>query len=107
MSSEQTPTPSDSKPNSGSGDHINLKVVGNDHNEMFFKIKRSTQLKKLMDAFCTRQGKLLNSVRFLYDGERIREDQTPQELDMEDGDTIDVMVEQTGGSALATQRNQS
>eukprot|EP00232_Nephroselmis_pyriformis_P003981 CAMPEP_0182908666 /NCGR_PEP_ID=MMETSP0034_2-20130328/35332_1 /TAXON_ID=156128 /ORGANISM="Nephroselmis pyriformis, Strain CCMP717" /LENGTH=43 /DNA_ID= /DNA_START= /DNA_END= /DNA_ORIENTATION= len=28
--------------------HINIKVKGQDGNEVFFKIKRSTQLKKLM-----------------------------------------------------------
>ncbi|CAG8495933.1 2313_t:CDS:2 [Paraglomus brasilianum] len=79
-------------------EHINLKVVGNDHNEVFFKIKRTTQLKKLMEAYCERQGKAMASVRFLYDGERIQAHHTPAELDMEDGDAIDVMVEQLGGA---------
>ena len=36
--------------------HINIKVKAQDGTEIFFKIKRSTQLKKLMDAYCTRQG---------------------------------------------------
>ncbi|ORX45265.1 ubiquitin-like protein [Hesseltinella vesiculosa] len=80
-----------------STDHINLKVVGADNNEVFFKIKRSTPLRKLMDAFCERQGKAPGSVRFLYDGNRVLPVNTPDELDMEDGDTIDVMVEQIGG----------
>ncbi|KAI8378050.1 ubiquitin-related domain-containing protein [Radiomyces spectabilis] len=80
-----------------STEHINLKVVGSDNNEVFFKIKRTTQLKKLMDAYCDRQGKSPNSVRFLYDGNRVLPTHTPNELDMEDGDTIDVMVEQIGG----------
>lgn len=69
-----------------------------DQTEVFFKIKRSTQLKKLMEAYCERQGKAVNSVRFLYDGERIQPTNTPNELEMEDGDSIDVMVEQVGGS---------
>ncbi|KAF9585606.1 Small ubiquitin- modifier 1 [Lunasporangiospora selenospora] len=81
-----------------SSEHINLKVVGADSTEVFFKIKRSTQLKKLMDAYCDRQGKSLQSVRFLYDGERIQPNNTPSELEMEDGDSIDVMVEQVGGA---------
>ena len=34
--------------------HINIKVKAQDGTEIFFKIKRSTQLKKLMDAYCTR-----------------------------------------------------
>ncbi|KAF9359287.1 hypothetical protein BGX26_012667 [Mortierella sp. AD094] len=84
----------DKKPEAGSAEHINLKVVGQDHSEVFFKIKRSTQLKKLMEAYCDRQGKAVTSVRFLYDGERIQPTNTPNELEMEDGDSIDVMVEQ-------------
>ena len=43
----------------------------------------------------------MNSVRFLFDGNRVNPNQTPQELDMEDGDVIDVMVEQQGGGAVA------
>lgn len=47
---------------------------------MTFKIKRQTVLKKLMDAYCERQGKSFESLRFLYDGERIRPEQTPEEV---------------------------
>ncbi|KAI8343632.1 ubiquitin-related domain-containing protein [Chlamydoabsidia padenii] len=81
-----------------STEHINLKVVGNDNNEVFFKIKRTTPLRKLMDAYCERQGKSAGSVRFLYDGNRLLPTNTPDELEMEDGDSIDVMVEQIGGA---------
>ena len=49
-----------------------------------------------MNAFCQRQGVAINSVRFLFDGERLSANQTPRELEMEDGDVIDVMVEQMG-----------
>ena len=55
-------------------------------------------MSKLMTAFCQRRGIPLTSARFLFDGERIAEQQTPAELDMEDGDTIDVYMEQTGGA---------
>jgi len=65
---------------------------------VFFKCKADTKLEKLMRAFCQRQGVAIESVRFLFDGNRIRENQTPNELDMEDGDSIDVVVAQVGGS---------
>ncbi|CAO3691042.1 unnamed protein product [Rhizopus stolonifer] len=90
----------DKKEPIASAEHINLKVVGSDKNEVFFKIKRSTQLRKLMDAYCERQGKTPGSVRFLYDGLRVKDNNTPNELDMDDGDSIDVMVEQIGGLLL-------
>ena len=50
-----------------------------------------------MDAYCQRQGLSANNVRFLFDGERLHETQTPKELNMENGDEIDVLVEQVGG----------
>jgi hypothetical protein len=37
-------------------DHINLRVVSQDSNEVFFKIKRTTPLRKLMDAYCQRNS---------------------------------------------------
>ncbi len=45
-----------------------------------------------MDAYCQRQGLSNNQCRFIFDGERIKEDDTPDTLEMENGDEIDVMV---------------
>lgn len=53
-----------------------------------------------MDAYCQRQGLTSGNVRFLFDGERLHETQTPSQLNMENGDEIDVLVEQVGGCAL-------
>ena len=78
-------------------DALNLKVVTQDGNEIFFKCKMTTPLEKLMKAFCNRQGVAASSVRFLFEGTRINPNSTPKELEMEDGDVIDVMVEQQGG----------
>ncbi|PVU95526.1 hypothetical protein BB561_001768 [Smittium simulii] len=72
-------------------EHINLKVVGADNQDIFFKIKRSTRLEKLMQAYCDRTGTAMSSVRFLFDGQRLAPSNTPNELEMEDGDTIDAM----------------
>jgi hypothetical protein len=130
----------DHTPGAGAGDkpeeppqpeHLNIKVTDN-NNEVFFKIKRTTALKKLMDAFCDRQGKMPNQVRFLFDGARVQPTDTPQtvshpslydnrrfplalssmlpsivsssiarltspQLEMQDGDTLEVHQEQIGG----------
>ncbi|KAM1000682.1 hypothetical protein ACFX2I_007284 [Malus domestica] len=69
----------DKKPTDQSA-HINLKVKGQDGNEVFFRIKRSTQLKKLMNAYCDRQSVEFNSIAFLFDGRRLRAEQTPDEV---------------------------
>ncbi|KAL2472932.1 Small ubiquitin-related modifier 1 [Forsythia ovata] len=87
----------DKKPGDSSS-HINVKVKGQDGNEVFFRIKKSSQLKKLMTTYCDRQSVDLNAIAFLFDGRRLRAEQTPDELEMEDGDEIDAMLHQTGGS---------
>ncbi|CDR42898.1 CYFA0S10e03598g1_1 [Cyberlindnera fabianii] len=73
--------------------HINLKV-SDGQSEIFFKIKRSTPLKRLMEAFAKRQGKALTSLRFFADGTRVTPESTPDELELEDGDVIEAHQEQ-------------
>jgi preprotein translocase subunit SecD len=58
-------------------EHLNIKVTDNS-SEVFFKIKRTTNLKKLMDAFCDRSGKSRSSVRFLFDGQRVQDTDSPE-----------------------------
>ncbi|KAG1896831.1 small ubiquitin-related modifier [Suillus fuscotomentosus] len=77
------------------------QVVSSTGDEVFFKIKSNTKLSKLQGAYATKVGKDVGSIRFLYDGSRINDDDTPASLEMEDNDTIDVMVEQVGGSSPA------
>jgi len=78
-------------------EHINLKVVGQDGQIVNFKIKTHTALKKLMSAYCARSKLAQSTVRFRFDGQAISENDTPRGLDMEDGDTIEVFQQQTGG----------
>lgn len=66
------PRPEEAPPS----EHLNIKVTDS-NSEIFFKIKRTTALKKLMDAFCDRSGKTPSSVRFLFDGQRVQGTDTP------------------------------
>ncbi|XP_074650247.1 small ubiquitin-related modifier 3-like [Tubulanus polymorphus] len=84
----------DVKPGS---EHINLKVSGQDGSIVHFKIRKSTPLKKLMQAYCDRQGVSYKQVRFVFDGNRVNEGDTPSLLEMDDEDTIEVFQQQTGG----------
>jgi small ubiquitin-related modifier len=82
--------------------HINIKVKDQDNNEVFFKVKRSTQLEKLMTAYASQQGQARDSLRFHNcDGQRIQPNDTPDSLEMEDGERIDVFQEQQGGRKLS------
>jgi len=94
---DHQPKTEDSKAAAAPAEFVSLKVVSQDGSEVFFKIKKHTPLRKLVDAYCQRQGQSTSAIRFLYDGRRIQPDQTPKDLGMEDGDIIDAMLQQTGG----------
>uniref|UniRef100_A0A8D0IIH4 Small ubiquitin like modifier 1 n=1 Tax=Sus scrofa TaxID=9823 RepID=A0A8D0IIH4_PIG len=68
-----------------------------DSSEIHFKVKMTTHLKKLKESYCQRQGVPMNSLRFLFEGQRIADNHTPKELGMEEEDVIEVYQEQTGG----------
>ena len=78
-------------------EQINLKVMGQDGNVVQFKIKKHTALKKLMSTYCERAGLDMQTIRFTFDGNRIKDSDTPKDLDMEEGDTIEVFQQQSGG----------
>ena len=66
----------------GNSEHLNIKVTDG-NNEVFFKIKRSTKLEKLMRAFCERQGKDPKTARFLFEGNKVNTGDTPDTVSSE------------------------
>ncbi|XP_036114073.1 small ubiquitin-related modifier 1-like [Molossus molossus] len=79
------------------GEFIKLKVIGQDSSEIHFKVKMTTHLKNLKESYCQRQGVPMDSLRFLFEGQRVADNHTPKELGMEEEDVIDVYQEQMGG----------
>lgn len=77
---------------------INVRVVSQNGNEVQIKMKPTTEFRRMMKAYCERQGVSQSAVRFLFDGQRVGEEQTPKELGMESDDVIDVVLQQTGGT---------
>ena len=76
---------------------LNIRLRVHTGEETFFKLKKTTKLDKVFNAYSTRKGVAATSLRFLFDGSRVRGDQTPADIDMEDGDQLDCMLEQQGG----------
>ena len=70
------------------GETITLKVVCEDGDEVFFKIDPDTRLRRLMRAFCQRQGVRREQVRFLFDDKPLRDEETALDLEMVDQDAI-------------------
>ena len=66
-------------------------------NEIHFRVKQTTLMGKLKKSYSERVGVPIASLRFLFDGRRINDDETPKALEMEQDDVIEVYQEQTGG----------
>ncbi|GMR55373.1 hypothetical protein PMAYCL1PPCAC_25568, partial [Pristionchus mayeri] len=88
--------------NSGDGNavYINLKVAGynSDMDVVKFRLKYETSMGKLKRSYAERIGVPVTSIRFLFDGRRINNDDTAMSLEMEDDDVIEVYREQPGGA---------
>jgi small ubiquitin-related modifier len=69
---------------------------------MFFKVKKGTAMRKIMQAFADRKGVALDVLRFTIDGARVNAEDTPKMLEMEDGDQIDVLLQQLACSKTKT-----
>ncbi|NXK69804.1 SUMO3 protein, partial [Sylvietta virens] len=74
-----------------------LKVGGQDGSMVQFRIKRRCPLSKLMKADSCRQGLSMRYFIFLFDGQPVKEADTPAQLEREHEDTIEVYKQQTGG----------
>jgi small ubiquitin-related modifier len=61
-----------------------VKDQGGD--EIFFKVKKTTKMSKVFDAYAQRKGVAITSLRFLIDGDRIDAAETPKSLELEDQD---------------------
>ncbi|KAJ0333899.1 hypothetical protein COL922a_010271 [Colletotrichum nupharicola] len=98
----QAPAPEDAAPHGAAetpnNAAINVKIVDTTGHTIVFKIKRDTRMQKVMAAFCERQGKDPKSVRFIFDGTRLVEDDTPRILDLEEDDVIEAQQEQIEGA---------
>jgi small ubiquitin-related modifier len=82
----------------GDSQHVNLTIKDPQGEESYFKVKRSTRMRKLFQAFCKRNSLDPATIRFFFQGERINEDHTPDDIGFRDGDKIDSFVRQTAGS---------
>ena len=75
--------------------------------EVVFRVKTTTKLQRLFDTYALRKGLDVGSLRFLLDGKRLNGDQTPEDVDMEDGDQIDVFQDAFSASLRAAKRPRS
>ncbi|KAH0468865.1 hypothetical protein IEQ34_002097 [Dendrobium chrysotoxum] len=66
----------------------------NEETTLHLKVKIQDGLKKLMNDYSNYH---YFPVAFFFDGHQIREEDTPESLNMEDGDEIIALIQQTSG----------
>ncbi|XP_071961762.1 small ubiquitin-related modifier-like [Antedon mediterranea] len=93
-----TTTTTSNTTGTNNSEYITLKVTSQDNSEVHFKVKMTTTMKKLKESYCSRIGVPIPTLRFLFDGQRISDEQTAKDLEMEDDDVIEVYQQQTGGN---------
>ena len=69
---------------------IHINVTSQNYEDLIFKIKLNTKFKKLFDKYYQKFNiEDKDSVRFIYDGEPINEDQTPESINIGPGEVIE------------------
>ena len=47
---------------------------------VLLQVKRHTPFQKIFQAYCTRKGLQLSDVKFIYDSDRLKAEETPQQV---------------------------
>jgi len=102
-SSATTPAGAGSDCMQPASDQMTIRVVDQHTNEVFFKVRPTTKVQKILRAYTECHNVSLGTFRFTYDGIRLPDlkagvsDDTIAKWQMEGGDQIDVRVEILGG----------
>jgi len=70
---------------------IKIRLVAMDCSEIHFRVKKSIQMGKIKKEYEERTGIPIISLRFIFEGSRINDDDTPRNLGMEKNEAIEVI----------------
>ncbi len=79
-----------------SAEEITFRLKDQNGEETMFKVKRAIKMQKVMNAYAGRKGVDVRDLRFLLDGKSVLGADTPETLDLEDNDQIDVFLQLRG-----------
>ena len=65
-------------------------IVRSKDEQTKFKLATTDKFKKLFDGYCKKYEIQPNTIKFIFDGDSLDLDSTPETEDMEDGDIIDI-----------------
>ena len=69
---------------------VKLRLVGEGGRQVLMRVRRTTQMKKMKRAFSLQTGLPVNYLQLFINGEKIEEDKTPEDLEMEEEDMVEV-----------------
>ena len=77
---------------------INIVLRDQTGGEVHFQVPLTAVFHRILSAWCKRKNLDIHGMRLLFDGQKLKLDATPGQMDMGDGDVIDVVMEQIGGA---------
>ncbi|XP_060859950.1 small ubiquitin-related modifier-like [Metopolophium dirhodum] len=95
-------SPKSEKPNKETDDkvdpYIRIRVITSDRsNEVHFRLKLYVSMSRMKRAYAQKLGQNADELRFVFDGHRITDFDTPKSLGMVDDDVVEIYQERTGG----------
>lgn len=72
-------------------DCVTFRMRDEQRNELHFKVSMNIKLQKVFDVYASKKNLTMCALRFLFDGERLSGDMSPEHLGLEDNDVIDAM----------------
>jgi small ubiquitin-related modifier len=100
---EAEPAPKRAKAKPKPGSFVNFYVKDLRGKKTTFKIENATKLEAVLDTYAEQASDLdegLLPLRYIFKGHHIRPDQTPQDIDMDDGDTIHLVPNMRGSIGI-------
>ena len=77
-------------------DKITIFVTNSVCEQMHFSVKNNTPMSKVFEAYASRVGLDVKSLRFLFEGETVLSHYTPRFLELENNDQIEVISQIVG-----------
>jgi hypothetical protein len=87
-----------SKPVSTNTERITITIKDQVSAGLTLRVKKNTPFRKILDAYARQAERQAWQCRMYLDGSRLGLEECPESVEMEEGDMVDVFVEQTGGA---------
>jgi len=89
---KETNEPDTSNPVTEVDDYVSLKFRRDDKDIIKIKVSKNEKFDKIFNGYCTKKSLEKAMIKFIFDGSTVSPNTTPQELDMETDDIIDVAI---------------